>query len=179
MNRRYDNTVGRQTFHKQANGGNIGDSVEFSHLVEVYQVSRFPVDRGFRFGNQPVDGEYVGFDAVAYRKAADCVFDVVHTRMMMFMLKRMRVVMFIVIVLVFVSVFIANVFTYLFVTVRNNLDADAFDTAFHRGKITDGHTLRYNAVKIVKKANPVIIVKQSCKRGCKHITRRAHIAFYI
>ena len=140
-----DDLIRGQLVEKQADGGDIGDSIHGADFMEVDLAYRFVVSFAFGFRDEAIDRQDIGTNSFRKFQVVDDMMDVVEAavgvivmmvmgvtvlmRVVMVMVMRVTVVMLVVVVTMLMGVTMPAFF--LLCTVYGNGQVSPGDTAFY------------------------------------------------
>ena len=185
-----DDLIRCQLVEKQADGGDIGDSIHGAYFMEVDLAYRFVVGFAFGFCDEAIDRQDIGANGFRKFQVVDDMMDVVEAavgvimvmvvgvtvvmRVVMRMTVVMRVVMLVVMVAMLVEVTVSTFF--LLCTVYGNGQVSPGDTAFYgwiQGNVNTGDP---GGIELRGKSIACIIWQEFCQGGSQHIPCGTHAA---
>ena len=189
-----DDLIRCQLVEKQADRGDIGDSIHGAYFMEVDLAYRFVVGFAFGFCDETIDRQDIGANGFRKFQVVDDMMDVVEAavgvimmmvagvtvvmRVVMVMVVGvtvlMRVVMLVVMVAMLVEVTVSTFF--LLCTVYGNGQVSPGDTAFYRWIQRNVNTGDPGGIELRGKSIACIIWQEFCQGGTQHIPCGTHAA---
>ena len=185
-----DDLIRCQLVEKQADRGDIGDSIHGAYFMEVDLAYRFVVGFAFSFCDEAIDRQDIGANGFRKFQVVDDMMDVVEAavgvimmmvagvtvvmRVVMVMVVGVTVVMRVVMVTVLVGVTVPAFF--LFCAVYGNGQVSPGDTAFYgwiQGNVNTGDP---GGIELRGKSIACIIWQEFCQGGSQHIPCGTHAA---
>lgn len=183
-----DDLIRCQLVEKQADGGDIGDSIHGAYFMEVDLAYRFVVGFAFGFCDETIDRQDIGANGFRKFQVVDDMMDVVEAavgvvmvmvvgvtvlmRVVMVMVMGVTVVMSVVMLVVVVTV---PAF-FLLCAVYGNGQVSPGDTAFYgwiQGNVNTGDP---GGIELRGKSITCIIWQEFCQGGSQHIPCGTHAA---
>lgn len=183
-----DDLIRCQLVEKQADGGDIGDSIHGAYFMEVDLAYRFVVGFAFGFRDETIDRQDIGANGFRKFQVVDDMMDVVEAavgvvmvmvvgvtmlmRVVMVMVMGVTVVMSVVMLVVVVTV---STF-FLLCAVYGNGQVSPGDTAFYgwiQGNVNTGDP---GGIELRGKSIACIIWQEFCQGGSQHIPCGTHAA---
>ena len=183
-----DDLIRCQLVEKQADGGDIGDSIHGAYFMEVDLAYRFVVGFAFGFCDEAIDRQDIGANGFRKFQVVDDMMDVVEAavgvvmvmvvgvtmlmRVVMVMVMGVTVVMSVVMLVVVVTV---STF-FLLCAVYGNSQVSPGDTAFYgwiQGNVNTGDP---GGIELRGKSIACIIWQEFCQGGSQHIPCGTHAA---
>ena len=184
-----DDLIRCQLVEKQADGGDIGDSIHGADFMEVDLAYRFVVGFAFGFCDETIDRQDIGANGFRKFQVVDDMMDVVEAavgvvvvmvagvtmlmRVVMMMVVGVTVVMLVVMAMV-VEVTVSTFF--LLCAVYGNGQVSPGDTAFYgwiQGNVNTGDP---GGIELRGKSIACIIWQEFCQGGSQHIPCGTHAA---
>ena len=175
---------------KQADGGDIGDSIHGADFMEVDLAYRFVVSFAFGFRDEAIDRQDIGTNSFRKFQVVDDMMDVVEAavgvivmmvmgvtvlmRVVMVMVMRVTVVMLVVVVTMLMGVTMPAFF--LLCTVYGNGQVSPGDTAFYGWIQRNVNTGDPGGIELRGKSITRIIRQEFCQGGSQHIPCGTHAA---
>ena len=185
-----DDLIRCQLVEKQADGGDIGDSIHGADFMEVDLAYRFVVSFAFGFRDEAVDRQDIGTNGFRKFQVVDDMMDVVEAavgvivmmvmgvavlmRVVMVMVMKVTVVMLVVVVTMLVGVTVPAFF--LLCAVYGNGQVGPGDTAFYGWIQRNVNTGDPGGIELRGKSIPRIIWQEFCQGGSQHIPCGTHAA---
>lgn len=185
-----DDLIRGQLVEKQADGGDIGDSIHGADFMEVDLAYRFVVSFAFGFRDEAIDRQDIGTNSFRKFQVVDDMMDVVEAavgvivmmvmgvtvlmRVVMVMVMRVTVVMLVVVVTMLMGVTMPAFF--LLCAVYGNGQVGPGDTAFYgwiQGNVNTGDP---GGIELRGKSITRIIWQEFCQGGSQHIPCGTHAA---
>ena len=185
-----DDLIRCQLVEKQADRGDIGDSIHGAYFMEVDLAYRFVVGFAFGFCDETIDRQDIGANGFRKFQVVDDMMDVVEAavgvvvvmvagvtmlmRVVMVMVVGVTVVMRVVMVTMLVGVTVSTFF--LLCAVYGNGQVSPGDTAFYgwiQGNVNTGDP---GGVELRGKSIACIIWQEFCQGGSQHIPCGTHAA---
>ena len=183
-----DDLIRCQLVEKQADRGDIGDSIHGAYFMEVDLAYRFVVGFAFGFCDEAIDRQDIGANGFRKFQAVDDMMDVVEAAVgvIMMMVVGVAVLMRVVMVMVMgVTVVMSVVMLVVVVTVPaffllcavyGNSQVSPGDTAFYgwiQGNVNTGDP---GGIELRGKSIACIIWQEFCQGGSQHIPCGTHAA---
>lgn len=185
-----DDLIRCQLVEKQADGGDIGDSIHGADFMEVDLAYRFVVSFAFGFRDEAIDRQDIGTNGFRKFQVNDDMMDVVEAavgvivmmvmgvtvlmRVVMVMVMRVTVVMLVVMVTMLVGVTVPAFF--LLCAVYGNGQVSPGDTAFYGWIQRNVNTGDPGGIELRGKSITCIIWQEFCQGGSQHIPCGTHAA---
>ena len=185
-----DDLIRGQLVEKQADGGDIGDSIHGADFMEVDLAYRFVVSFAFGFRDEAIDRQDIGTNSFRKFQVVDDMMDVVEAavgvivmmvmgvtvlmRVVMVMVMRVTVVMLVVVVTMLMGVTVPAFF--LLCTVYGNGQVSPGDTAFYGWIQRNVNTGDPGGIELRGKSITRIIWQELCQGGSQHIPCGTHAA---
>lgn len=185
-----DDLIRCQLVEKQADRGDIGDSIHGADFMEVDLAYRFVVSFAFGFRDEAIDRQDIGTNGFRKFQVNDDMMDVVEAavgvivmmvmgvtvvmRVVMVMVMRVTVVMLVVVVTMPVGVTVPAFF--LLCAVYGNGQVGPGDTAFYGWIQRNVNTGDPGGIEIRGKSITRIIWQEFCQGGTQHIPCGTHAA---
>ena len=185
-----DDLIRCQLVEKQADGGDIGDSIHGADFMEVDLAYRFVVSFAFGFRDEAIDRQDIGTNGFRKFQVNDDMMDVVEAavgvivmmvmgvtvlmRVVMVMVMRVTVVMLVVVVTMLMGVTVPAFF--LLCAVYGNGQVGPGDTAFYGWIQRNVNTGDPGGIEIRGKSMTRIIWQEFCQGGTQHIPCGTHAA---
>lgn len=185
-----DDLIRCQLVEKQADGGDIGDSIHGADFMEVDLAYRFVVSFAFGFRDEAIDRQDIGTNGFRKFQVNDDMMDVVEAavgvivmmvmgvtvlmRVVMVMVMRVTVVMLVVMVTMLVGVTVPAFF--LLCAVYGNGQVSPGDTAFYGWIQRNVNTGDPGGIELRGKSITRIIWQEFCQGGSQHIPCGTHAA---
>lgn len=185
-----DDLIRCQLVEKQADRGDIGDSIHGADFMEVDLAYRFVVSFAFGFRDEAIDRQDIGTNSFRKFQVVDDMMDVVEAavgvivmmdvevavlmRVVMVMVVRVTVVMLVVVVTMLVGVTVPAFF--LLCAVYGNGQVSPGDTAFYGWIQRNVNTGDPGGIEIRGKSMTRIIWQEFCQGGTQHIPCGTHAA---
>ena len=189
-----DDLIRCQLVEKQADRGDIGDSIHGAYFMEVDLAYRFVVGFAFGFCNEAIDRQDIGANGFRKFQVVDDMMDVVEAAvgvvmvmvagvtvvmrvvvvMVMRMTMLMRVIMLVVMVAMVVGVTVSTFF--LLCAVYGNGQVSPGDTAFYGWIQRNVNTGDPGGIELRGKSITCIIWQEFCQGGTQHIPCGTHAA---
>ena len=185
-----DDLIRGQLVEKQADGGDIGDSIHGADFMEVDLAYRFVVSFAFGFRDEAIDRQDIGTNSFRKFQVVDDMMDVVEAavgvivmmvmgvtvlmRVVMVMVMRVTVVMLVVVVTMLMGVTMPAFF--LLCTVYGNGQVGPGDTAFYGWIQRNVNTGDPGGIELRGKSITRIIWQEFCQGGSQHIPCGTHAA---
>ena len=185
-----DDLIRCQLVEKQADGGDIGDSIHGADFMEVDLAYRFVVSFAFSFRDEAIDRQDIGTNSFRKFQVVDDMMDVVEAavgvivmmdvgvavvmRVVMVMVVGVAVLMSVVMVAMLVGVTVPAFF--LLCAVYGNGQVSPGDTAFYgwiQGNVNTGDP---GGIELRGKSITRIIWQEFCQGGTQHIPCGTHAA---
>ena len=179
-----DDLIRCQLVEKQADGGDIGDSIHGADFMEVDLAYRFVVGFAFGFCDEAIDRQDIGANGFRKFQVVDDMMDVVEAAVgvvvvmvagvIVMMVVGVTVVMRVVMVTVLVGVTVSAFF--LLCAVYGNGQVSPGDTAFYgwiQGNVNTGDP---GGIELRGKSIACIIWQEFCQGGSQHIPCGTHAA---
>ena len=170
-----DDLIRCQLVEKQADRGDIGDSIHGAYFMEVDLAYRFVVGFAFGFCDETIDRQDIGANGFRKFQVVDDMMDVVEAAVgvIMVMVVGVTVVMLVVMAMV-VEVTVSTFF--LLCAVYGNGQVSPGDTAFYgwiQGNVNTGDP---GGIELRGKSIACIIRQEFCQGGSQHIPCGTHAA---
>lgn len=185
-----DDLIRCQLVEKQADRGDIGDSIHGADFMEVDLAYRFVVSFTFGFRDEAIDRQDIGTNGFRKFQVNDDMMDVVEAavgvivmmvmgvtvlmRVVMVMVMRVTVVMLVVVVTMLVGVTVPAFF--LLCAVYGNGQVGPSDTAFYGWIQRNVNTGDPGGIELRGKSIARIIWQEFCQGGSQHIPCGTHAA---
>lgn len=185
-----DDLIRCQLVEKQADGGDIGDSIHGADFMEVDLAYRFVVSFAFGFCDEAIDRQDIGTNSFRKFQVVDDMMDVVEAavgvivmmvvgvtvlmRVVMVMVVGVTVVMLVVMVTMLMGVTVPAFF--LLCAVYGNGQVGPSDTAFYGWIQRNVNTGDPGGIEIRGKSITRIIWQEFCQGGTQHIPCGTHAA---
>lgn len=185
-----DDLIRCQLVEKQADRGDIGDSIHGADFMEVDLAYRFVVSFAFGFRDEAIDRQDIGTNGFRKFQVVDDMMDVVEAavgvivmmvvgvavlmRVVMVMVMRVTVVMLVVVVTMLMGVTVPAFF--LLCTVYGNGQVSPGDTAFYGWIQRNVNTGDPGGIELRGKSITRIIWQELCQGGSQHIPCGTHAA---
>lgn len=185
-----DDLIRCQLVEKQADRGDIGDSIHGADFMEVDLAYRFVVSFAFGFRDEAIDRQDIGTNGFRKFQVVDDMMDVVEAavgvilmmvmrvtvlmRVVMVMVMRVTVVMLVVVVTMLMGVTVPAFF--LLCTVYGNGQVGPSDTAFYGWIQRNVNTGDPGGIELRGKSITRIIWQEFCQGGSQHIPCGTHAA---
>lgn len=175
-----DDLIWCQLVEKQADGGDIGDSIHGADFMEVDLAYRFVVSFAFGFRDEAIDRQDIGTNGFRKFQVVDDMMDVVEAAvgvivmMVMGVTVVMSVVMLVVVVTMFMGVAVPAFF--LLCAVYGNGQVGPGDTAFYGWIQRNVNTGDPGGIELRGKSITRIIWQEFCQGGSQHIPCGTHAA---
>lgn len=181
-----DDLIRCQLVEKQADGGDIGDSIHGADFMEVDLAYRFVVSFAFGFRDEAIDHQDIGTNSFRKFQVVDDMMDVVEAAVgvivmmdvgvavVMVMVMRVTVVMLVVVVTMLMGVTVPAFF--LLCTVYGNGQVGPGDTAFYGWIQRNVNTGDPGGIELRGKSITRIIWQEFCQGGSQHIPCGTHAA---
>ena len=185
-----DDLIRGQLVEKQADGGDIGDSIHGADFMEVDLAYRFVVSFAFGFRDEAIDRQDIGTNSFRKFQVVDDMMDVVEAavgvivmmvmgvtvlmRVVMVMVMRVTVVMLVVVVTMLMGVTMPAFF--LLCAVYGNGQVGPGDTAFYGWIQRNVNTGDPGGIELRGKSITRIIWQEFCQGGSQHIPCGTHAA---
>lgn len=187
-----DDLIRCQLVEKQADGGDIGDSIHGADFMEVDLAYRFVVSFAFGFRDEAIDRQDIGTNSFRKFQVVDDMMDVVEAAVgvivmmvvgvavlvVMGVTVVMSVVMLVVMVVVMVTMLVGVAVPafFLLCAVYGNGQVGSSDTAFYGWIQRNVNTGDPGGIEIRGKSITRIIWQEFCQGGTQHIPCGAHAA---
>ena len=182
-----DDLIRCQLVEKQADGGDIGDSIHGADFMEVDLAYRFVVSFAFGFRDEAVDRQDIGTNGFRKFQVNDDMMDVVEAAvgvivmMVMGVTVLMRVVMLVVVeaavgVIVMMVMGVTMSAFFLLCAVYGNGQVSPGDTAFYGWIQRNVNTGYPGGIELRGKSITRIIWQEFCQGGSQHIPCGTHAA---
>ena len=183
-----DDLIRCQLVEKQADGGDIGDSIHGADFMEVDLAYRFVVSFAFGFRDEAVDRQDIGTNGFRKFQVVDDMMDVVEAAVGVIV---MMVVGVAVLVVVGVTVVMSVVMLVVMVTMLVGVTVPAFFllcAVYGNGQVSPGDTAFYGwiqrnvntgdpgGIELRGKSITRIIWQELCQGGSQHIPCGTHAA---
>ena len=175
-----DDLIRCQLVEKQADGGDIGDSIHGADFMEVDLAYRFVVSFAFGFCDEAIDRQDIGTNSFRKFQVVDDMMDVVEAAvgvivmMVMGVTVVMSVVMLVVVVTMLMGVAVPAFF--LLCAVYGNGQVGPGDTAFYGWIQRNVNTGDPGGIELRGKSITRIIWQEFCQGGSQHIPCGTHAA---
>lgn len=185
-----DDLIRCQLVEKQADRGDIGDSIHGANFMEVDLAYRFVVSFAFGFRDEAIDRQDIGTNGFRKFQVVDDMMDVVEAavgvivmmvmgvtvlmRVVMVMVMRVTVVMLVVMVTMLMGVTVPAFF--LLCDVYGNGQVGPGDTAFYGWIQRNVNTGDPGGIELRGKSITRIIWQEFCQGGSQHIPCGTHAA---
>ena len=175
-----DDLIRCQLVEKQADGGDIGDSIHGADFMEVDLAYRFVVSFAFGFRDEAIDRQDIGTNGFRKFQVVDDMMDVVEAAvgvivmMVVGVTVVMSVVMLVVVVTMLVEVTVSTFF--LLCAVYGNGQVSPGDTAFYGWIQRNVNTGDPGGIELRGKSITRIIWQEFCQGGSQHIPCGTHAA---
>ena len=175
-----DDLIRCQLVEKQADGGDIGDSIHGADFMEVDLAYRFVVSFAFGFRDEAIDRQDIGTNGFRKFQVVDDMMDVVETAVGVIVMMAvgvtvvMSVVMLVVMVTMLVGVTVPAFF--LLCAVYGNGQVGPGDTAFYGWIQRNVNTGDPSGIELRGKSITRIIWQEFCQGGTQHIPCGTHAA---
>ena len=185
-----DDLIRCQLVEKQADGGDIGDSIHGADFMEVDLAYRFVVSFAFGFCDEAIDRQDIGTNSFRKFQVVDDMMDVVEAavgvlvmmvvgvtvlmRVVMVMVVGVTVVMLVVMVTMLMGVTVPAFF--LLCAVYGNGQVGPSDTAFYGWIQRNVNTGDPGGIELRGKSITRIIWQEFCQGGSQHIPCGTHAA---
>lgn len=185
-----DDLIRCQLVEKQADRGDIGDSIHGADFMEVDLAYRFVVSFAFGFRDEAIDRQDIGTNGFRKFQVNDDMMDVVEAaegvivmmvmgvtvlmRVVMVMVMRVTVVMLVVVVTMLMGVTVPAFF--LLCAVYGNGQVGPGDTAFYGWIQRNVNTGDPGGIELRGKSITRIIWQEFCQGGSQHIPCGTHAA---
>lgn len=179
-----DDLIRCQLVEKQADGGDIGDSIHGADFMEVDLAYRFVVSFAFGFRDEAIDRQDIGTNGFRKFQVNDDMMDVVEAAvgvivmMVMGVTVLMRVVMVMVmrVTVVMLVVMVTVPAFFLLCAVYGNGQVSPGDTAFYGWIQRNVNTGDPGGIELRGKSITRIIWQEFCQGGSQHIPCGTHAA---
>ena len=179
-----DDLIRCQLVEKQADGGDIGDSIHGADFMEVDLAYRFVVGFAFGFCDEAIDRQDIGANGFRKFQVVDDMMDVVEAAVGVIMVMVVGVTMLMRVVMVMVMgvtvVMLVVVVTvpafFLLCAVYGNGQVGPGDTAFYGWIQRNVNTGDPGGIEIRGKSITRIIWQEFCQGGTQHIPCGTHAA---
>ena len=187
-----DDLIRCQLVEKQADGGDIGDSIHGAYFMEVDLAYRFVVSFAFGFRDEAIDRQDIGTNSFRKFQVVDDMMDVVEAAVgvivmmvvgvavlvVMGVTVVMSVVMLVVMVVVMVTMLVGVTVAALFLlcAVYGNGQVSPGNTAFYGWIQRNVNTGDPGGIEIRGKSITRIIWQEFCQGGTQHIPCGTHAA---
>lgn len=187
-----DDLIRCQLVEKQADGGDIGDSIHGADFMEVDLAYRFVVSFAFGFRDEAIDRQDIGTNSFRKFQVVDDMMDVVEAAVGVIVMIVMGVTVLVVMgVTVVMSVVMLVVMVVVMVTMLVGVTEPAFFllcAVYGNGQVSPGDTAFYGwiqrnvntgdpgGIEIRGKSITRIIWQEFCQGGTQHIPCGAHAA---
>lgn len=189
-----DDLIRCQLVEKQADGGDIGDSVHGADFMEVDLAYRFVVSFAFGFRDEAIDRQDIGTNGFRKFQVVDDMMDVVEAavgvivmmvmgvtvvmRVVMVVVMGVTVVMSVVMLVVVVTMLVGVTMPafFLLCTVYGNGQVGPGDTAFYGWIQRNVNTGDPGSIELRGKSITRIIWQEFCQGGSQHIPCGTHAA---
>ena len=188
-----DDLIRCQLVEKQADRGDIGDSIHGADFMEVDLAYRFVVSFAFGFRDEAIDRQDIGTNGFRKFQVVDDMMDVVEAavgvivmmdvgvtvlmRVVMVMVMGVTVVMSVVMLVVMVMVMgVTMPAFFLLCAVYGNGQVDPGDTAFYGWIQRNVNTGDPGGIELRGKSITRIIWQEFCQGGSQHIPCGTHAA---
>lgn len=185
-----DDLIRCQLVEKQADRGDIGDSIHGADFMEVDLAYRFVVSFAFGFRDEAIDRQDIGTNGFRKFQVVDDMMDVVEAavgvivmmvvgvavlmRVVMVMVMRVTVIMLVVVVTMLMGVTVPAFF--LLCAVYGNGQVGPSDTAFYGWIQRNVNTGDPGGIELRGKSIARIIWQEFCQGGSQHIPCGTHAA---
>ena len=147
-----DDLIRCQLVEKQADGGDIGDSIHGADFMEVDLAYRFVVSFAFGFRDEAIDRQDIGTNSFRKFQVVDDMMDVVEAAVgvIMMMVVGVAVLVVMVTMLVGVTVVMSVVMVMVMVTVLVGVTVPAlflFCAVYGNGQVSSGDTAFYGRIQ--------------------------------
>lgn len=169
-----DDLIRCQLVEKQADGGDIGDSIHGADFMEVDLAYRFVVSFAFGFRDEAVDRQDIGTNGFRKFQVVDDMMDVVEAAVgvIVMMVVGVTVVMLVVVVTMVMGVTMPAFF--LLCAVYGNGQVGPGDTAFYGWIQRNVNTGDPGGIELRGKSVARIIWQEFCQGGSQHIPCGTH-----
>lgn len=189
-----DDLIRCQLVEKQADGGDIGDSIHGADFMEVDLAYRFVVSFAFGFRDEAIDRQDIGTNGFRKFQVVDDMMDVVEAavgvivmmvvgvavlmRVVMVMVMGVTVVMSVVMLVVVVTMLMGVTVPafFLLCAVYGNGQVSPGDTAFYGWIQRNVNTGDPGGIELRGKSITRIIWQEFCQGGSQHIPCGTHAA---
>ena len=187
-----DDLIRCQLVEKQADGGNIGDSIHGADFMEVDLAYRFVVSFAFGFRDEAIDRQDIGTNGFRKFQVVDDMMDVVEAAvgvivmmvmgvtvlLVMGVTVVMSVVMLVVMLVVMVTMLVGVTVAALFLlcAVYGNGQVSPGNTAFYGWIQRNVNTGDPGCIELRGKSITRIIWQEFCQGGTQHIPCGTHAA---
>ena len=171
-----DDLIRCQLMEKQADGGDIGDSIHGADFMEVDLAYRFVMSFAFGFRNEAIDRQDIGTNGFRKFQVVDDMMDVVEAAVgvIVMMVMGVTVVMLVVMVTMLMGVTVPAFF--LLCAVYGNGQVGPSDTAFYGWIQRNVNTGDPGGIELRGKSITRIIWQEFCQGGSQHIPCGTHAA---
>lgn len=175
-----DDLIRCQLVEKQADGGDIGDSIHGADFMEVDLAYRFVVSFAFGFRDEAIDRQDIGTNNFRKFQVVDDMMDVVEAAVgvVMVMVMGVTVVMSVVMLVVMVTMVVGVTMPafFLLCAVYGNGQVGPGDTAFYGWIQRNVNTGDPGGIELRGKSITRIIWQEFCQGGSQHIPCGTHAA---
>ena len=175
-----DDLIRCQLVEKQADRGDIGDSIHGADFMEVDLAYRFVVSFAFGFRDEAIDRQDIGTNGFRKFQVVDDMMDVVEAAVgvVMVMVMRVTVVMSVVMLVVMVTMLMGVTVPafFLLCAVYGNGQVGPGDTAFYGWIQRNVNTGDPGGIELRGKSIACIIWQEFCQGGSQHIPCGTHAA---
>ena len=187
VDRGRDDLIRCQLVEKQADGGDIGDSIHGADFMEVDLAYRFVVSFAFGFRDEAIDRQDIGTNGFRKFQAVDDMMDVVEAAVGVIMMMVVGVAVLVVMVTMLVGVTVLVVMVtmlvgvtvpafFLLCAVYGNGQVGPGDTAFYGWIQRNVNTGDPGGIERRGKSITRIIWQEFCQGGTQHIPCGTHAA---
>ena len=187
VDRGRDDLIRCQLVEKQADGGDIGDSIHGADFMEVDLAYRFVVSFAFGFRDEAIDRQDIGTNGFRKFQAVDDMMDVVEAAVGVIMMMVVGVAVLVVMVTMLVGVTVLVVMVtmlvgvtvpafFLLCAVYGNGQVGPGDTAFYGWIQRNVNTGDPGGIELRGKSVARIIWQEFCQGGSQHIPCGTHAA---
>lgn len=175
-----DDLIRCQLVEKQADGGDIGDSIHGADFMEVDLAYRFVVSFAFGFRDEAIDRQDIGTNGFRKFQVVDDMMDVVEAAVgvIVMMVVGVAVVMSVVMLVVVVTMLMGGTVPafFLLCAVYGNGQVGPGDTAFYGWIQRNVNTGDPGGIELRGKSIARIIWQEFCQGGSQHIPCGTHAA---
>lgn len=171
-----DDLIRCQLVEKQADGGDIGDSIHGADFMEVDLAYRFVVSFAFGFCDEAIDRQDIGTNSFRKFQVVDDMMDVVEAAVGVIVMMVMGVTVLMLVVMVTMLVGVTEPAFFLLCAVYGNGQVSPGDTAFYGWIQRNVNTGDPGGIEIRGKSITCIIWQEFCQGGSQHIPCGTHAA---